>query len=251
MTDRLDGTVALVTGASSGIGEATAVALAAEGASVAIAARRLDRLEAVAERIGGDVLVLETDVTDGAQAAGMVDRTVAHFGRLDTLVNNAGVMLLGPIVDAPLEEWRRMVDLNLLGLLHTTHAALPHLLSAADSEPRRVADVVNVSSVAGRFARAGSGVYNATKFGVGAFSESLRQEVTGRHVRVSLVEPGAVATELISHNRPGVIEGLQAMWGPVEVLQPEDIAEAIAFTVTRPRRATVNEVLIRPTEQER
>jgi NADP-dependent 3-hydroxy acid dehydrogenase YdfG len=251
MTDRLDGTVALVTGASSGIGEATAVALAAAGASVAVAARRLDRLEAVAERIGGDVLVLETDVTDGDQAAGMVDRTVAHFGRLDTLVNNAGVMLLGPIVDAPLEEWRRMVDLNLLGLLHTTHAALPHLLSAADSEPRRVADVVNVSSVAGRFARAGSGVYNATKFGVGAFSESLRQEVTRRHVRVSLVEPGAVATELVGHNRPEVVEGLLAQWGPVEVLEPADIAEAIAFTVTRPRRATVNEVLIRPTEQER
>ena len=251
MTDRLDGTVALVTGASSGIGEATAVALAAAGASVAVAARRLDRLEAVAERIGGDVLVLETDVTDGDQAAGMVDRTVAHFGRLDTLVNNAGVMLLGPIVDAPLEEWRRMVDLNLLGLLHTTHAALPHLLSAADSEPRRVADVVNVSSVAGRFARAGSGVYNATKFGVGAFSESLRQEVTRRHVRVSLVEPGAVATELVGHNRPEVVEGLLAQWGPVEILEPADIAEAIAFTVTRPRRATVNEVLIRPTEQER
>jgi len=251
MTDRLDGTVALVTGASSGIGEATAVALAAQGATVAIAARRRDRLEALAERIDGDVLVLETDVTDQAQAIDMVDQTIARFGRLDTLVNNAGVMLLGPIVDAPVDEWRRMVELNLLGLLYTTHAALPHLLDAAEREPRRVADVVNVSSVAGRFARAGSGVYNATKFGVGAFSESLRQEVTRRHVRVSLVEPGAVATELISHNRPEVVEGLQAQWGPVEVLEPGDIADAIAFTVTRPRRATVNEVLIRPTEQER
>ena len=251
MTERLDGTVALVTGASSGIGHATAVALAEAGASVAVAARRRDRLESLAERIGGDVLVLETDVTDEAQARSMVARTVDHFGRLDTLVNNAGVMLLGPIVDAPVEEWRRMVELNLLGLLYATHAALPHLLTAAESEPRRVADVVNVSSVAGRFARAGSGVYNATKFGVGAFSESLRQEVTQRHVRVSLVEPGAVATELISHNRPGVIEGLQAMWGPVEVLEPQDIAEAIAFTVTRPRRTAVNEILVRPTEQER
>jgi len=251
MTERLDGTVALVTGASSGIGESTAVALAEAGASVAVAARRRDRLEALAERIGGDVLVVEADVTDEAQAREMVARTVAHFGRLDTLVNNAGVMLLGPIVDAPVEEWRRMVELNLLGLLYATHAALPHLLSAAGSEPRQVADVVNVSSVAGRFARAGSGVYNATKFGVGAFSESLRQEVTRRHVRVSLVEPGAVATELISHNRPEVVEGLLATWGPVEVLQPEDIAETIAFTVTRPRRATVNEVLVRPTEQER
>ncbi len=251
MTERLDGTVALVTGASSGIGHATAVALAEAGASLAVAARRRDRLEALAGQIGGDVLVLETDVTDEAQARAMVDRTVTHFGRLDTLVNNAGVMLLGPIVDAPVEEWRRMVELNLLGLLYATHAALPHLLAAAESDPRRVADIVNVSSVAGRSARSGSGVYNATKFGVGAFSESLRQEVTQRHVRVSLVEPGAVATELISHNRPGVIEGLQAMWGPVEVLEPQDIAEAIAFTVTRPRRTAVNEILVRPTEQER
>jgi len=251
MTERLDGTVALVTGASSGIGEATAVALAEAGASVALVARRRDRLEALAGRIGGDVLVVGADVTDEDQARAMVARTVEHFGRLDTLVNNAGVMLLGPIVDAPVEEWRRMVELNLLGLLYATHAALPHLLVAAGSEPRRVADVVNVSSVAGRFARAGSGAYNATKFGVGAFSESLRQEVTGRHVRVSLVEPGAVATELISHNRPEVVEGLLATWGPVEVLQPEDIADAITFTVTRPRRASVNEVLVRPTEQER
>lgn len=251
MTERLDGTVALVTGASSGIGHATAVALAEAGASLAVAARRRDRLEALAGQIGGDVLVLETDVTDEAQARSMIDRTVAHFGRLDTLVNNAGVMLLGPIVDAPVEEWRRMVELNLLGLLYATHAALPHLLAAAESDPRRVADIVNVSSVAGRSARSGSGVYNATKFGVGAFSESLRQEVTQRHVRVSLVEPGAVATELISHNRPGVVEGLQAMWGPVEVLESQDIAEAIAFTVTRPRRTAVNEILVRPTEQER
>jgi NADP-dependent 3-hydroxy acid dehydrogenase YdfG len=251
MTERLDGTVALVTGASSGIGAATAVALADAGASVAIAARRRDRLESLAGRIGGDVLVIETDVTDESRARSMVEQTVARFGRLDTLVNNAGVMLLGPIVDAPVEEWRRMVELNLLGLLYATHAALPHLLAAAESDPRRVSDVVNVSSVAGRFARSGSGVYNATKFGVGAFSESLRQEVTRRHVRVSVVEPGAVATELISHNRPEVVEGLLAQWGPVEVLEAQDIADAVAFIVTRPRRATVNEVLFRPTEQER
>ena len=139
----------------------------------------------------------------------MVDATVREFGRLDILINNAGVMLLGPILDAPVEEWRRMVEINLLGLLYTTHAALPHLLQAAETDPRRVADVVNVSSVAGRFARQGSGVYNATKFGVGAFSESLRQEVTSRHVRVSLIEPGATATELAGHNRPEIIEGIQ------------------------------------------
>ena len=253
MTRRLEGTVALVTGASSGIGEATAVALAAEGASVAVAARRRDRLEALAARIGDDarVLVLETDVTDEGQARAMVERTVAELGRLDTLVNNAGVMLLGPVEDAPVEEWRRMVELNVLGLLYATHAALPHLLEAAAGGPRQVADVVNVSSVAGRVARSGSGVYNTTKFGVVAFSESLRQEVTGRHVRVSVVEPGAVSTELASHLRPEVLKGMMATFGPMERLESEDIAEAIAFTVTRPRRMAINELLIRPTEQER
>jgi len=252
MTERLDGTVALVTGASSGIGEATAVALADAGAQVAVAARRRDRLEVLADRIGRDqVLVLETDVTDEAQARAMVADTVTRFGRLDTLVNNAGVMLLGPIVDAPVEEWRRMVELNLLGLLYCTHAALPHLLSAADTEPRRVADIVNVSSVAGRVARLGSGVYNATKFGVVAFTESRRQEVTRPHVRVSVVEPGAVATELATHLRPEVLEGMMATFSQMEMLQSEDIADSITFTVTRPRRMAVNEVMVRPTEQER
>jgi NADP-dependent 3-hydroxy acid dehydrogenase YdfG len=253
MTRRLEGTVALVTGASSGIGEATAVALAGEGATVAIAARRRDRLEQVVERIGqdADVLVVETDITDEAAARAMVEATVLEFGRLDTVVNNAGVMLLGPIVDAPVDEWRRMVELNVLGLLYTTHAALPHLLEAAEREPRRVADIVNVSSVAGRFARQGSGVYNATKFGVGAFSESLRQEVTRRHVRVSLIEPGATSTELVLHNRPEVLTTLAAQFEDTERMQAEDIAESIVFTVTRPRHVAVNEVLIRPTEQER
>ncbi len=253
MPGALVGTVALVTGASSGIGEATAVALAAEGATLAVAARRRDRLELLEERLGNDtqVLVVETDITDEAAARGMVEATVREFGRLDTVINNAGVMLLGPIVDAPVEEWRRMVELNLLGLLYTTHAALPHLIEAAAGEPRQVADLVNVSSVAGRFARSGSGVYNATKFGVGAFSESLRQELTSRHVRVSLVEPGATATELVGHNRPEVIETIRSNLGQFPIMAAEDIAEAIVFTVTRPSHVAVNEVLIRPTEQER
>ncbi len=252
-TGRLAGTVALVTGASSGIGEATAVALAAEGAAVAIAARRKDRLDALAARIdaaGGRALVLEADVTVAEQAVVAVERTVAELGRLDTLVNNAGVMLLGPIVDAPVEEWERMVSLNLLGLLYTAHAALPHLLAAAEQGPRRVADLVNISSVAGRVARNGSGVYNLTKHGVGAFSESLRQEVTRKHVRVSLVEPGAVDTELAGHNRPEVREVMAQRFADMERLTAEDIAESIAFLVTRPRRMAVNEILIRPTEQE-
>jgi len=250
MAGRLEGTVALVTGASSGIGEATAEVLAAEGATLAVAARRRDRLEALAERLGPTTLVLETDVTDEEQVRQMVASTVAGLGRLDVLVNNAGVMLLGPVEDAPTEEWRRMVQLNVLGLLYCTHAALPHLLAAAAGDPRQVADIVNVSSVAGRVPRAGSAVYNATKFGVGAFSEALRQEVTGRHVRVTLVEPGATATELGSHNRPEVLEQMAKRFGGIELMAAADIAAAVLYAVTQPRHVAVNEVLVRPTEQE-
>jgi len=249
---KLDGTVALVTGASSGIGEATAARLAAQGAAVAIAARRRDRLESLAEQIratGGKALVIEADFADEPQARQAVEQTVADLGRLDTLVNNAGVMLLGPVVGAPIDEWQRMVQINLLGLLYASHAALPHLLNAAREEPRHVADVVNISSTAGRLARAGSGVYNATKHGVVAFSEALRQEVTRSHVRISIVEPGAVATELPLHNRPEIREQIEKRFGDTETLTAEDIAETIAFIVTRPRRVAINEVLVRPTEQ--
>jgi len=249
----LAGTTALVTGASSGIGEATAVSLAAAGAAVSLVARRKDRLDALAERItagGGRALVLEADVTDEAAARAAVESTVEQLGRLDVLVNNAGVMLLGPIESAPVKEWQRMVELNVLGLMYCTHAALPHLLRAAEDSDRRCADVVNVSSVAGRAAREGAGVYNATKFGVAAFSESLRQEVTRRYVRVSLVEPGAVETELASHNRPEVQETLAKRFSGIERLRSEDIADAIAYVVTRPRHVAVNEVLVRPTEQQ-
>ncbi|HSU84535.1 MAG TPA: SDR family NAD(P)-dependent oxidoreductase [Thermoanaerobaculia bacterium] len=250
MARPLEGTVALVTGASSGIGEATARTLAELGAAVALVARRKERLEKLASEISSRALVLETDVTQRDQAFAAVDRTVAELGRLDTVINNAGVMLLGPIVDAPIEEWERMVHLNLLGLLYTAHAALPHLLKAAEDEPRCVADLVNISSVAGRVAREGSGVYNLTKHGVGAFSESLRQEVTTRHVRVSLVEPGAVETELTTHLRPEVAGQVMQRFGNIERLQSEDIADAIAYIVTRPRRMAINEVLVRPTEQQ-
>jgi NADP-dependent 3-hydroxy acid dehydrogenase YdfG len=254
MPDRLDGTVALVTGASSGIGEATAHALAAQGAAVAVAARRKDRLDALVSAIEADsgrALALEVDVTDEAQARGAVERTVEALGRLDTVINNAGVMLLGPAVGAPLEEWDRMVALNVQGLLYVAHAALPHLLAAADADPRQVADLVNISSVAGRRASPGSGVYNLTKFGVGAFSESLRQELASRHVRVSLVEPGAVATELTDHLRPEIRSATKDIFADIERLEAADIADAIAYIVTRPRRVAVNELLIRPTNQER
>jgi NADP-dependent 3-hydroxy acid dehydrogenase YdfG len=248
----LQDTVALVTGASSGIGAATAAALAARGAAVALAARRRDRLEAVAAAIkdrGGTALMLETDITDPQQAASAVERTAAELGRLDTLVNNAGVMLLGQAASAPLAEWQQMVQVNVLGVLYCAHAALPHLVRAAQSEPRRVADMVNISSVAGRIARAGNGVYALTKHGVGAFSESLRQEMARQYVRVSLVEPGATATELADHNRPEVLESIRNQFG--QRMDAADIADAITYIVTRPRHVAANEILIRPTEQER
>jgi NADP-dependent 3-hydroxy acid dehydrogenase YdfG len=253
MSRPLDGTVALVTGASSGIGAATARYLANAGATVTIAARRADRLAELADEItkaGGRALIHQTDVTDPLQARAMVETTVHDLGRLDIVINNAGVMLLGPIEDAPMEEWERMVHLNVLGLLYTAHAALPHLLKAAEIGPRRVADIINISSVAGRVARRSSGVYNLTKFGVGAFSESLRQEVTGRHVRVALVEPGAVTTELTSHLRPEIREQTAQRLANIERLHADDIADAITYMVTRPRRVAINEMLIRPTEQE-
>ncbi len=252
-SNSLQDTVAIVTGASSGIGEATALALAAEGATVAVVARRADRLDDLAKRVadaGPEPIVVAADLADAAEAPRVIAEVVDKAGRLDILINNAGVMLLGPIENAPVEEWERMVDINIRGLLHCSHAALPHLLKAADDGPRNVADIVNISSVAGRVARSGSGVYNLTKHGVGAFSESLRQEVTSRHVRVGLVEPGAVSTELASHNRPEVLEVIGRRFADMERMEASDIADAIVFMVTRPRHVAINEILVRPTEQE-
>jgi NADP-dependent 3-hydroxy acid dehydrogenase YdfG len=253
MQDKLRGTAALVTGASSGIGEATAVALAAEGAAVALVARRIERLDALAAKIagnGGRAIALQADITSETEAHRVVEHAAREFGRIDTVVNSAGVMLLGQIGDADIREWKRMLDLNVTALMNISHAALPHLLRAAESGERRVADLVNISSVAGRVARAGAGVYNATKFAVGAFSEALRQEVTGRHVRVSLVEPGYVATELQSHNRHEILEAMQKRYHMEETLQADEIADAISYIVTRRRNVAINELLIRPTEQE-
>lgn len=248
----LAGTAALVTGASSGIGAATAVALGQRGARVALVARRKDRLDAVRERIreqGGVALALEADISDRDQATGVVERAVAEFGRLDTLVNNAGIMLLGSAVRSAIEDWERMVALNVMGTLCVTHAALPHLVSAAEDSSRQVADLVNISSTSGRIARPGAGVYSLTKFGLAAFSESLRQELIPRRVRVSVVEPGTVGTEIFSHVREDVRQTLQSQIGSIEPLLPEDIAEAVVHIVTRDRRVAVNEVLVRAAEQ--
>jgi NADP-dependent 3-hydroxy acid dehydrogenase YdfG len=248
MGSSLTGTTALVTGASGGIGAATALSLAAQGANVALAARRKDRLDELVERIeadGGTALAIQTDVTDRAQATAMVEQTVAAFGGLDTLVNNAGIMLLGPAESAPVEEWDRMIALNVRGLLYATHAALPHLLVAAEGT-RGTADIVNISSLAGRVPIAGSAVYSLTKHGVGAFTEALRQEVTGRHVRVSLIEPGPVATELFTHIRPEILEAGKDAFADATLLHAEDIADTITYVVTRPARVVMSELLIRP-----
>lgn len=254
MATKLTGTIALVTGASSGIGAATARRLGEDGASVVLVARRKDRLTELAaeiEKAGGTALVVEADIADRAQAEAAVQETVERFGRLDILVNNAGLMLLGPVVGADVEEWERMIAVNVQGLLYTTRAALPHLLRAAEDGPRRVADIVNISSIAGRVAWNGYGVYNLTKFGMNGFTESLRQEVTRRHVRVGVLEPGGVDTELGSHNdhKPEIREAIGAFYEQTEVLVPDDIADGVAYMVTRPRHASVGELWIMPTDQ--
>ena len=250
----LTGLTAVVTGASSGIGEATALSLAARGASVAVVARRAGRLQDLAAKItsnGGAALPLPADITDAGQAQDVIASAAAAFGhgRIDILVNNAGVMLLSPAASASMEEWRRMIDLNLTAAAACTHAALPHLLQAAEDGPRRVADLVSISSVAGRTVRPVSSVYAATKHGLGAFSESLRQEFTRRHLRVSLVEPGAVATELRDHLRPEIRAVQAKRFEGLETLQAQDIADAITYIVTRPRHVAINEMLVRPTDQ--
>jgi NADP-dependent 3-hydroxy acid dehydrogenase YdfG len=242
----LSSQVVAVTGASSGIGEATALACARAGAAVALGARRGDRIEALAERIaqeGGRAIAVSVDVGEESQAQAFVARAHAELGRLDVLVNNAGVMLLGPIENAPTEEWRRMIHANVFGVLYCTHAALPLMREQGSGH------IVNISSVAGRVARAGSGVYNLTKFGVGAFSESLRQEAVPLGVRVTLVEPGAVSTELAGHNRPEVREQIAKRFGDIERLTAEDIAEAVLYAIGQPPHVSINEVLVRPSGQ--
>ena len=254
MAAPLEGRAAAITGASSGIGEATALAFAGAGAKVALAARRKDRLEGLAERIssdGGTALPLECDVSDEDQARAFIEQAHGELGGLDILVNNAGVMLLGPVEGADTAEWRRMIEVNLLGLLWCTHAALPLMKEA------KVGDIVNLSSTAGRRADAGAAVYNLTKWGVNGFSEALRQEALHSRIRVTTVEPGFVETELQGHNvNPLVKQGTQKMKDKIEelgggVLKASDIADAILFAVSRPAHVALNEVLVRPTGQAR
>ncbi len=246
----LDGKVAAITGASSGIGAATAELLAKEGAAVALIARRADRLSKLADKIeaaGGKAYPLQGDIADHGKVEAMIGEISGNLGRLDILVNNAGVMLLGPVEGADVEEWRRMVDVNMLGLLYCTREALPLLRESGGGH------IVNVSSVAGRTANLGSAVYNFTKWGVTGFSEALRQEALHSDIRVTCIEPGFVQTELQSHNEnPAVVKAIEDMLSEIgDVLQASDIAEAIRYAVTQPKHVNVNEVLIRPTGQRR
>ncbi|MFE9171837.1 SDR family NAD(P)-dependent oxidoreductase [Streptomyces kebangsaanensis] len=245
----LSGCAALVTGASSGIGAATAWQLALQGAAVAVVARRTGRLEELATRIrgqGGSCAVLTADLGDAEQARRAVEDTVGRFARLDVLVNNAGYVAMGPIEEGDPADWERMVDLNFNAVLHTSQSALPHLLRAAANGPRGIADLVNVSSVGGRVVRRNNAVYSATKHAVCAFSEALRQEVTGRGVRAGLIEPGMTMTEMaIGAGHLAARDLPQDAW-----LRAEDLARAITFMITQPSHAAVNEIMMRPTAQE-
>lgn len=248
----LAGTVALVTGASSGIGAATARALAAAGASVALVARRRDRLSALAKEIGGSggtASAVPADVTDAEQVAAAVATAVGEWGRLDTLVNNAGLLRMGTAAEAPLSDWDDLVSVNIQGVLYATRVALPHLIAAAADSPRGVADVVTISSTGGRVARPGTAVYSLTKFGVNAFSEGIRQELIGSRVRVGIVEPGTVETEIFDHLDPQALTAQRAKTAGLVKLRPEDVADAVTYMVTRDRRVAVNEILVRAAEQ--
>ncbi len=249
MSKILAGRVALVTGASSGIGVATARALAAAGADVAIAARRQDRLDALArdlERSGVKVLVLAADLLREEENRRIVAATEAHFGRLDILVNNAGVMLLSPVDGANSDDWRRMLELNVLAPMVSSQAALPGMRARGDGH------IVNISSTAGRIANPNVSGYSASKFGIVAFSESLRREVYKDKIRVTVIEPGIVETELREHiPHAGTKQAIDAFAASVRQLQPEDVANAVLYCVSQPAHVNVNEILMRPTDQER
>jgi NADP-dependent 3-hydroxy acid dehydrogenase YdfG len=242
-TSNRQGRVAVVTGASSGIGEATARALAADGYRVALLARRLDRITALAEDLGNGSIAIQADVTDRDSIVAAAERVRQELGGADVLVNNAGIMLLGPFDTTQRDDYRQMIEVNLLGAITATEVFLDQLKDGGG-------DIINISSVAGRTARAGNGVYAATKWGLNGWSESLRQELLP-DVRVTLIEPGAVATELPTHiTHKATRQGTEQLYSQVTVTA-EDIAEVIAFAVNRPKHLAINEILLRPANQER
>jgi NADP-dependent 3-hydroxy acid dehydrogenase YdfG len=235
-------TVAVITGASSGIGEATARALAADGHCVALLGRRLERVQALADELGDGAIAIQADVTDRDSIISAAKRVQDELGGADILVNNAGVMLLGPFSTELSEDYRRMIETNLLGAITTTEVFLDQLLADGGG------DLINLSSVAGRTARAGNAVYAATKWGINGWSESLRQQLQP-DLRVIVIEPGAVATELTDHITDAKAKtAAEEMYGENSI-SPGDIAEIVAFAVSRPRSVSLNEILVRPSGQ--
>jgi NADP-dependent 3-hydroxy acid dehydrogenase YdfG len=239
--DHATGPVAVITGASSGIGAATARALAAQGYRLALLARRVDRLQQLATELGNGTVAIAADVTDRDALLAAADHVQQELGRADVLVNNAGVMLLGPFGTEQREEARRMVEVNLLGAMTTTEVFLDQLRDGGG-------DLINISSVAGRTARAGNAAYAATKWGINGWSEALRQELQP-DIRVTIIEPGAVATELTDHITDPTAKQTSEQFYAQLAITAEDVADVIAFAVTRPRRMTLNEILLRPTAQ--
>lgn len=240
--------VALVTGASSGIGEATAIALAQAGAKVSMMARREERLAELSKNLAAagaeKPIYFAADVQKISDIQEATNGTISHFGRIDILINNAGVMYLGPIVGANIDDWKKMFDINVLGLMNCTHAVLPKMIENGYGH------IVNISSVAGKLISARSAAYSATKFAVGAFSEGLRQEVSSKGIRVTVVQPGAVTTELTDHITDGATQKSVKDWvAKMEALTGEDIARAIVYAVSQPPHVNVNELTIRPTDQ--
>lgn len=248
MAGPLNDRVALVTGASSGIGEAVAEALAAEGAVVVAVARREERLEALADRIrerGGSAEVAPADVTDRARVEAVVRDVVDRHGRVDILVNNAGVMPLSPVADGRVDDWERMVDVNVKGVLYGLGAVLPHMIE------RGAGHIVNVGSVAGRRPFPGGTVYAATKFATRALSWGLHLELGAAHgIRITDIQPGVVSTELMEHIPDEAIrESFASGWSDRRALQPADVARAVVHAVTAPDHVSVSEILLRPTDQ--
>lgn len=244
MTDGITGKVVVITGASSGLGEATARRLAKEGAKLVLGARRLDRLEALAAELDlGEGAVLQTDVTDAAQVQALVDRAVELHGRLDVIVNNAGLMPVSPLERGKIADWDRMIDVNLKGVLYGIAAVLPQM------KAQKSGHIINVSSVAGHKVRAGNAVYAATKTAVRVISEGLRQEVKPYNIRTTIISPGAVATELAdSVTEPDVATGVREIY---KIAIPSDsFARMVAFAIGQPEDVDINEILFRPTAQE-
>ncbi len=243
----LNDKIVIITGATSGIGEATAKLLAQEGAVVVLTGRRKDRLRKIKseiEKSGGKALAIEADVTQKESVIKMVKQVIDEYGKIDILVNNAGVMLLGPVLNAEVTDWQRMVDTNVYGLLWCTHAVLPHMVKQGGGH------IVQTSSVAGRTAGPNRAVYNATKWAVNGFTEALRQEMVEHKIRTTLIEPGAVATELREHiTHKQTKQQIDDWAASMRQLQSEDIAKAIVYAVSQPDHVAINEILVRPTDQ--